>query len=243
MSWVGPALGVAQFLTGLNAQKKQEKMANEQLKLQKGGAADQKEMFQKFILPALGAILPGFQALAPQMAGIGGDAATLARGIDPSKETADATRAYDVGARESLSRDLNQARLPLSMRGLKGSSEDSTFTGNVLARRAGDRANFVSGLRLGEPGRKLGYLGQAGGIGLPIMQSMNPSALAQGGIGAIQGANQTAGNMAQFHYGQAGQINPMAGLQGINWGSILKRKPSFVGNGSSGGGQGQVRPA
>lgn len=129
------------------------------------------------------------------------------RQLDPGRETEIATQAYDSAAQESLNRDMSTGRMPISMRGLKGSSEYGGATSDVLGRRAHDRGQFVAGLKLDEGQRR-------------STRDMNVLNAAHG----LAGPASVYGGQANFHYGQAGQYDPSGfiktaaeGLKGIKW--------------------------
>lgn len=204
MSWVGPALGIVSTIAGINAQKEQAAAAKKQFKLSQSDRAESRSWLND-LRPAQQEGL----TLAPGIAQLGRRALSFANSYDPETELTAARREYD----RSLTADVSGARLPVGLRGLTNSSEDSTQTGAVLRRRAFD----LGGFRLGQPQRTLGTYQAALGVGSPAYQTLNPAAISQGAAGILGGSAQTSANLGQQFYSNASQMNPYAALQGIDW--------------------------
>lgn len=216
-------------LSGIGAQKKAANAAASQA-ASAGLSAKELRLLAKQLGPILTQQIGLYSGLTPGFAGLGEDAIRRAREYDPGKETEDATRAFDVAANESFKREMSDVRLPLNLRGLRGSSEDATQTTGLGARRAFARAKYVADLRAGESGRKMAMLGQGTGIAGPVINSLNPIQTAQGMAGILGGSAQTNANLAQMNYGNASSINPFAALAGVNWDFLKpRRKPSTSG--------------
>ena len=196
---LGVVSGISSLLGGNKAQSKANKMAAGQLTIQR-------DLYK--LIKEMG---PYFQGLMPDLAGDAEDAAKYARSYDPGKDTEDALRSYDVGARESVNRDLASTTVPLALRGFNagtGDSDRAAKTSDVLARRATHRADYASHLKQNEPLRKMQIGGMASDRVARAFQLFDPTNRAQG---VSQGLAQLGGQYQQ----QAASYDPMGSIMSI----------------------------
>lgn len=167
---------------GNNAVNGMQKLTDEQIAIIRSQA------------PLLGSLTGYANEMAPQIA-------KDAMSYDPRAETEDAMRTYDKEANSSVLRDYGNAQVPLSLRGLQGSSEASGQLSNVAAMRSSERGQFAGSLRAGESGRKAARLSSAFG-------QLDPTQRAIGLSGSLSGPAGNLGNIANFRFGQANQFDP-----------------------------------
>ncbi len=138
---------------------------------------------------------------------------TRAREFDPAQETERAMQAFDSAQRESLQRDLGETNTPFSMRGFtegNSSSDQSGANADLLTRRAFERGQYASGLKMREFDRKDEVTGRASdrlarGFGL-----LDPTGRTSATAGGLQGPVNTHMGMQQGYQDQAANANPGA---------------------------------
>lgn len=197
--------GVVESVTGKGAQKESEKASKSARKL-----SDVQANLAKMNIPYIQELLKFGQPLVGQTVKGAQDAYGRAQQYDPARDTEMAMQAFDAAQRESLERDLGNVNTPYSMRGFtegNASSDQGGANADLLSRRAFDRGQYQSQLKLGERDKKeaamtagMNELTRAFGL-------TDPTGRTSSTVSSLQGPASTNMNLANMHQNQANQFD------------------------------------
>lgn len=213
MSFVSDAVS---SVTGKGAQKAAEGAAKSSKKI-----TDEQLRQLKLLYPFLEKLGPAAMDLIAPVLQDAQTSAAQARQFDPAQETALAMQAYDTAAKQSLSTDIGTVNTGYTGRGFTGgnaSSDQNAANEDVLARRAAERGQYASSLKLRETDRRDEVTGRAADRTARAFQLLDPTGRTSQSVGALQGPANTNLNLANMYQGQAdaaaGNASALVGLAG-----------------------------
>lgn len=153
-----------------------------------------------------------------------------AQEYDPATEDSALMRSYDIGARDSLNKDLSSATLPASLRGFTSGTGDSDRAGlikDVLSRRSSMRGQYASSLAGTRRERKDAVTGRASDRLARGFSLLDPTGRTISQAGALQGPASGFGNLAQGYQAKADAFDPSPYISQISSGvnAFMKKKP------------------
>jgi hypothetical protein len=138
---------------------------------------------------------------------------------DPGAETEAMTRVYDQSWRQSRDNEMFAERDAQRQRGFgPGTSEEGGRLAALMARRSGDRAQFLTNLKLGERARKTEARGVSASMLGQIMGQTNPIAQGAANVGSMASAAGAYGDRAAAGYKRASSFNPAGSIETITSG-------------------------